>query len=214
MIGGFPVRALVSTSPVTKPPHRGLLEALSADFGPTRTLGEPFVFGSARCARLRRYFWLRRSRTASAPPSTEMAAATVSIDFAVTLPIVSIASALPSASLIRRCISPSDWLINCIFTPSDLSIWLCLCPSDREMSARRSRSADICFSIDSLTDDGGTMFLTSKRFTCTPHWSSTSCMTFTTRLLISSRSENVCSKVNLPISERIVVWARLMEARR
>ena len=39
---GFPVRALVSTSPVTKPPHRGLLEALSADFGPTRTLGEPF----------------------------------------------------------------------------------------------------------------------------------------------------------------------------
>ena len=43
MIGGFPVRALVSTSPVTKPPHRGLLEALSADFGPTRTLGEPSI---------------------------------------------------------------------------------------------------------------------------------------------------------------------------
>ena len=54
MIGGFPVRALVSTSPVTKPPHRGLLEALSADFGPTRTLGEPLFPSQAHPTKTRK----------------------------------------------------------------------------------------------------------------------------------------------------------------
>ena len=47
-----------------------------------------------------------------------------------------------------------------------------------------------------------------------PQGSDAASISLTMLLLISSRSENVCSKVNLPISERIVVWARLMEARR
>ena len=45
MIGGFSVRAVAATSPVTKPRISGLLETLSANFGPTRTLGEPKVIG-------------------------------------------------------------------------------------------------------------------------------------------------------------------------
>jgi len=47
MIGGFSVRAVVPTSPVTKPGISGPLEVRSADFGPTRTLGEPYIRAQA-----------------------------------------------------------------------------------------------------------------------------------------------------------------------
>ena len=50
MIGGFSVRAVAATSPVTKPRISGLLETLSANFGPTRTLGEPYKAGFTESA--------------------------------------------------------------------------------------------------------------------------------------------------------------------
>src|SRR5674476_1354750 len=70
----------------------------------------------------------------------------------------------------------------------------CLIPSAVRMVARRSRSARICFSIESCTERGGSMALSSTRLTRMPHLPVASSRTPRSCALIWSRLVRVCSR--------------------
>ena len=79
-------------------------------------------------------------------------------------------------------------------SPSAVRICDCLTPSALRIAARRSRSARICFSIESCTDAGGSMALSSTRFTRMPQRPVASSRTPRSWLLIWSRPVSVCSR--------------------
>ena len=73
------------------------------------------------------------------------------------------------------------------------------------MAARLSRSARICFSIESLMDGGGSMPFSSTRLTRIPHLPVASSSTPRSALLISSRLVSACSRSMPPVMLRSVV---------
>ena len=76
---------------------------------------------------------------------------------AVAVATVRIWAASPSAWLINDCFSPSDWAMAAALAPSARLMRACISPSDWAMAARFSLSARICFSIASITVTGGVM---------------------------------------------------------
>src|SRR5205085_1367598 len=76
-----------------------------------------------------------------------------------------------SAARITDCFSPSARVTAACFSPSARVMAACRSPSACRTSARRLRSAVICFSIVMRTSSGGLMFFTSTRVTFTPHLS-------------------------------------------
>src|SRR5262245_9580407 len=90
------------------------------------------------------------------------------------------ACASACATRSRACAWPSAARIAASFDPSALTIAACFWPSARRIAddfspsavvttARRVRSAVICFSIVRRISSGGVMFLSSIRITLTPH---------------------------------------------
>jgi hypothetical protein len=73
------------------------------------------------------------------------------------------------------------------------------------MVARFSRSARICFSIESLMDGGGSIALSSTRLTRTPHLPVASSRTPRSALLICSREVSASSRSMPPTTLRSVV---------
>ncbi|CQD14365.1 hypothetical protein BN970_02918 [Mycolicibacterium conceptionense] len=71
--------------------------------------------------------------------------------------------------------------------------------------ARLSRSAFICFSIDSWIEGGGSMLRNSTRATRRPHRPVASSSTPRSCALIESREVSVCSRVMPPTTLRSVV---------
>ena len=95
--------------------------------------------------------------------------------------------------------------------PSAVRIADCRCPSAVRIAARLSRSARICFSIESLIDGGGSMPLSSTRLTRIPHLPVASSSTPRSRLLISSRLVSACSRSMPPTMLRSVVIGQLLD---
>ena len=89
--------------------------------------------------------------------------------------------------------------------PSAVRIAACRWPSAVRMTARFSRSARICFSIESLIDGGGSMPLSSTRLTRMPHLPVASSRTPRSLLLIASRLVSVSSRSMPPTMLRSVV---------
>ncbi len=115
------------------------------------------------------------------------------------------ACASPSARRMRDCASPSARRIADCFSPSAVRICDCLKPSAVRIDARFSRSARICFSIVSWTLAGGSIALSSTRFTRMPHLPVASSRTPRSALLISSREVSVRSRSMPPMTLRSVV---------
>ena len=112
---------------------------------------------------------------------------------------VSIAFAWPCARRIARLaltLGPQDRACR---SPSAVRIGDCLMPSAVRIAARLSRSARICFSIESLIDGGGSMALSSTRLTRMPHLPVASSSTPRSWLLIWSRLVSVSSRSRPPI---------------
>ncbi|SHW92547.1 Uncharacterised protein [Mycobacteroides abscessus subsp. abscessus] len=100
----------------------------------------------------------------------------------------------PSAARICDCLAPSACLMEASRTPSAFRI-----------IARFSRSAFICFSIDSCTDGGGSIERSSTRATRSPQRPVASSSTPRSWPLIWSREVSVCSRVIPPTTLRRVV---------
>ena len=77
--------------------------------------------------------------------------------------------ACPSAARIAACFAPSALTICDCFWPSARRIADDFSPSAVVTTARRVRSAVICFSIVRRISSGGVMFFSSMRITLTPH---------------------------------------------
>jgi hypothetical protein len=84
-------------------------------------------------------------------------------------------------------------------------IWDCLNPSAVRIVARFSRSARICFSIESWMEAGGSMALISTRLTRMPHLPVASSRTPRRAALMWSREVSVSSRFRLPTTLRSVV---------
>ena len=115
------------------------------------------------------------------------------------------ARAWPWASRMRAWAEPSARRIWLCFSPSAVRIWLALVPSAVRTMARRSRSARICFSIDSWIECGGSMAFSSTRLTRMPHLPVASSSTPRSWPLIWSRLVRVCSRSSEPMTLRKVV---------
>ncbi len=133
------------------------------------------------------------------------------------------ASASASASRILACLAPSAWRIAaCLaasarrmadcFSPSATRIWDCFWPSAWRMDSRRSRSARICFSIDSWMSRGGMMFFSSTRLTLIPQGSVASSRRARILVLMWSRLVRVWSSSRSPMMLRRVVAVRFSMA--
>ncbi len=116
-----------------------------------------------------------------------------------------IASDSPSARRIAACASPSARRISAVFAPSAVRMAACFSPSAVRIAARRSRSARICFSIDSWTLWGGSMALISTRLTRIPHLPVASSSTPRSCALMLSREVRVSSRSMDPMTLRSVV---------
>ena len=81
----------------------------------------------------------------------------------------------------------------------------CFVPSAVRICARLSRSARICFSIESWMDSGGSIALSSTRLTRIPQRPVASSSTPRSWLLIWSRLVSVCSRFSPPTTLRSVV---------
>ena len=81
----------------------------------------------------------------------------------------------------------------------------CLDPSADKMAARLSRSARICFSIESWIEPGGSIALSSTRPTRIPHLPVASSSSLRSSLLIWSREVSACSSSMPPTTLRSVV---------
>ena len=101
--------------------------------------------------------------------------------------------------------SPSALRIDDCLEPSAVRIAAWRWPSAVRMTARFSRSARICFSIESLIEGGGSMPLSSTRLTRIPHLPVASSSTPRSRLLIASRLVRVSSRSIPPTMLRRVV---------
>ena len=121
------------------------------------------------------------------------------------LKTVSIAFAWPSASSMVACFSPSALRIADCFSPSAWRISDCRAPSAWRIVARFSRSARICFSIESWIEAGGSIAFSSTRLTRMPHLPVASSSTPRSWPLISSREVSVFSSASPPITLRSVV---------
>jgi len=170
------------------------------------------AFPSAALANASRLFNVRT--TSSAP-----AFLIYSIPSAVAFCTERIASACPSASLIRFCFSASAFRIAaCLdasasritdsFSPSATRIVDFFSPSARRIASRRSRSAFICFSIASWIAFGGMIFFSSTRFTLIPHSSVAISRIVRILELIVSREVSVSSNSRSPMILRSVVAVR------
>ena len=115
------------------------------------------------------------------------------------------ASRLAWARRISASRSPSAERIAACLLPSAVRIDDCRCPSAVRMTARLSRSARICFSIESLMEGGGSMPLISTRPTRMPQRPVASSRTPDSPRLMSSREVSVCSSVMPPTMLRRVV---------
>ena len=102
-----------------------------------------------------------------------------------------------------RTLSAQDLALLVALGGEDLAD--CLMPSAVRMVARRSRSARICFSIESWTDRGGSMALSSTRLTRMPHLPVASSRTPRSWRLMLSRLVRVCSRSREPMTLRSVV---------
>ena len=100
----------------------------------------------------------------------------------------------PSAARICACFWPSACLIDASLVPSAVRI-----------IARFSRSARICFSIESWIEGGGSMLRNSTLATRSPHLPVASSSTPRNCALIWSRLVSVCSRVIPPTTLRRVV---------
>ena len=101
--------------------------------------------------------------------------------------------------------SPSALRMADCLLPSAVRIADWRSPSAVRMAARLSRSARICFSIESLIDGGGSMPLISTRFTRTPHLPVASSRTPRRPPLMDSREVSVSSRSMPPTMLRSVV---------
>src|SRR4051812_14278492 len=112
---------------------------------------------------------------------------------------------LPSASSIIPFRWSSARRIALCFSPSAVSTCDCFTPSAVRIAARLSRSARICFSIESLIDIGGSTAFSSTRLTRMPHLPVASSRTPRSWPLIWSREVRVSSSAIPPITLRSVV---------
>ncbi len=117
------------------------------------------------------------------------------------------ACALASASARRTVASDSPRALSIAAwrSPSAVRIADCLDPSADRMAARLSRSARICFSIESWIDVGGSMALSSTRLTRIPHLPVASSSSRRSSWLIWSREVSVVSRSIPPTTLRSVV---------
>src|SRR6266540_3059208 len=121
------------------------------------------------------------------------------------LKTVWIALAWPSACRMRASRSPCARRIAPWRSPSAVRICDCLMPSALRIAARRSRSARICFSIESRIDGGGSIALISTRVTLIPQRPVVSSSTPDRCRLISSRLVSAFSRSIEPMTLRRVV---------
>ena len=119
--------------------------------------------------------------SAALPNASRLLSATISFVGAASLSILMLsasalctalmASASPAASRIFCSFTASARSIADSFSPSAIGILLRFSPSASSIDSRFSRSAFIWRSIAAIISCGGTMFLTSTRFTLMPHLS-------------------------------------------
>ena len=105
-----------------------------------------------------------------------------------------------TASDSPRALSTAAWR-----SPSAVRMADCLDPSADKMAARLSRSARICFSIESWMEPGGSIALSSTRPTRIPHLPVASSSSLRSSLLIWSREVSACSSSMPPTTLRSVV---------
>ena len=125
---------------------------------------------------------------------------------------VSRASASPSASRMRCCLTASARRMADSFSPSARVMAACFSPSASKMDARFSRSAFICFSIAWRISTGGSMFFSSTRLTLMPQRSVASSRLAVILVLMASRLVSVSSSVIEPMISRSVVAERFSMA--
>ena len=134
-----------------------------------------------------------------------------------------IASAWPSASLIRFCFSASAFKIAASldasasritdsFSPSATRMVDFFSPSARRIASLRSRSAFICFSMASWMAFGGIMFFNSTRLTLIPHSSVAMSRIVRILVLMVSLDVSVSSSSRSPMMLRNVVAVRFSMA--
>ena len=111
----------------------------------------------------------------------------------------------PSAARIDACFAPSAVSTAACFWPSAVLMDDSRCPSAVRIIARLSRSARICFSIESWIDSGGSMAFSSTLATRIPHLPVASSSTPRSCPLIASRLVSVCSRFIPPTTFRSVV---------
>ena len=117
-----------------------------------------------------------------------------------------------SASMILACLAASARRIADCFSPSATRIWDCFWPSAWRMASRRSRSARICFSMDSWMSRGGMMFFSSTRLTLMPQGSVASSRMARIWVLMWSRLVRDWSSSRSPMMFRRVVAVRFSMA--
>ncbi len=136
-----------------------------------------FASPCAICGSVCRYWY---ASTSGVGLLALIAANTFSTAFACPCACRYFAARSPCARRMCDCRSASASRIAACFDPSAARIWLCFCPSavliadSRSPSAVRiiarfSRSARICFSIESWIDGGGSIAFSSTRATRMPH---------------------------------------------
>ena len=111
----------------------------------------------------------------------------------------------PSAPRMAACFWPSAESTAACFWPSAVVMAAVRCPSAVRMMARLSRSARICFSIESWMEGGGSIDLSSTRATRRPHLPVASSSTPRNWPLMESRLVRVCSRLIPPTTLRSVV---------
>ena len=118
----------------------------------------------------------------------------------------------PSARSTAACFSASARRMADCFSPSATRIWDCFWPSAWRMASRRSRSARICFSMESWMSRGGMMFFSSTRFTLIPQGSVASSRMERIWVLMWSRLVRDWSSSRSPMMFRRVVAVRFSMA--
>ncbi len=103
------------------------------------------------------------------------------------------------------CLAPSAESTAACLLPSAVLMADSRVPSAVRIMARLSRSARICFSIESWMDGGGSIALSSTRATRMPHLPVASSSTPRSRPLIRSRLVSVASRSIEPTRLRSVV---------
>ena len=134
-----------------------------ASYGMNTSLSASVAIG------LERFEVALRDQVLAGLPAVPSACATISIACASACATRSRASACPSAARIAACFEPSALTICDCFWPSARRIADDFSPSAVVTTARRVRSAVICFSIVRRISSGGVMFFSSMRITLMPH---------------------------------------------